>query len=440
MCCDSQVLRSKLNEVDPAGTASADGELIATRRDPDMSDYYKPSNLKDIEQAVQWAIAGGKSLEVVGHGSKRLLGRPAQHDATIDLSGLSGIIFYEPQELVLSVRAGTPIAEIAGLLASKGQELAFEPMDYGPLLGGKPGRGTIGGVLAANLSGPRRIRAGAARDHLLGAVAVSGRGETFRSGGRVVKNVTGFDLCKLLAGSWGTLGILAEATLKVLPKAPAEATLAVFGLSDNQAASAMAAAMATPLGVSAAAHLPDYVASQFEALNEAEAATVFRVEGYALSIDDSIARLGRAVRPFGATARLDQEASCRLWWAIRDVQPFRADGPCGDRPLWRVSVPPMKGYEIAEMISPAAMLLYDWAGGLVWIAPPVTQDCSAGEIRRAIATVGGHAMLVRASPADRASIDPFQPETGALAALTKRVKENFDPKGVLNPGRMWAGV
>jgi len=405
-----------------------------------MSQYYKPNGLKDIEEAVRWAIGGGKSLEIVGHGSKRLLGRPAQHDATVDLSGMSGVILYEPQELVLSVRAGTPIAEITGLLASKGQELAFEPMDYGPVLGGKPGRGTVGGVLAANLSGPRRIRAGAARDHLLGVVAVSGRGETFRSGGRVVKNVTGFDLCKLLAGSWGTLGVLAEVTLKVLPRAPAEATLAVFGLSDSQAATAMAAAMATPLGVSGAAHLPDYVASQFDGLKGAEATTVFRVDGYASSIEDAVAGLGRSLRPFGAPVSLDQEASRRLWQAIRDVQPFRAGGPCGDRPLWRVSAAPAKGYEIAEKISPAAMLLYDWAGGLIWIAPPVTQDCSAGEIRRAAAMAGGYATLVRASPADRASIDPFQPETGALAALTKRVKECFDPNGVLNPGRMWAGV
>jgi glycolate oxidase FAD binding subunit len=405
-----------------------------------MSDYYKPSDQKDIEAAVQWAIAGGKSLGIVGHGSKRLLGRPAQCDATIDLSGMTGVTLYEPQELVLSARAGTPVADIAALLASKGQELAFEPMDYGPLFGGKPGRGTVGGILAANVSGPRRIRAGAARDHVLGAVAVSGRGETFRCGGRVVKNVTGFDLCKLLTGSWGTLGILTEATLKVLPRAQTEATLAVFGLTDSEAAAAMASAMATPLAVSGAAHLPDYVASQFDGLNGAEASTVFRVDGYASSIDECVSSLRRAVRPFGASATLEQEGSRQLWRAIRDVRPFWAAGPSGDRPLWRVSVPPGRGCEIAAKITPGAMLFYDWAGGLVWIAPPVSQDCGAAEIRAAVAVTGGHATLVRASPGARASLDPFQPESGTLAALTKRVKENFDPKGVLNPGRMWAGV
>ena len=405
-----------------------------------MSDYYKPTDQKDVEAAVQWAIAGGKSLEIFGHGSKRLLGRPPQCDAAIDLAGMAGVILYEPQELVLSARAGTPVADIAALLAAKGQELAFEPMDYGPLLGGKPGRGTIGGIMAANVSGPRRIRAGAARDHVLGAVAVSGRGETFRSGGRVVKNVTGFDLCKLLTGSWGTLGIITEVTLKVLPRAQTEATLAVFGLTDGEAAAAMASAMGTPVGVSGAAHLPDYVASQFDGLNGAEPATVFRVDGYASSISECVSGLERAVRPFGASATLEQEASRRLWRAIRDVQPFWVGGPSGDRPLWRVSVPPGKGCEVAAKITPAAMLFYDWAGGLVWIAPPVTQDCGAGEIRAAVAAAGGHATLVRASLGARASLDPFQPESGALAALTKRVKESFDPKGVLNPGRMWAGV
>jgi glycolate oxidase FAD binding subunit len=405
-----------------------------------MSDIYKPQDHKDIEAAVQWAIASGKTLEIVGHGSKRMFGRPAQYDATLDLSGMAGVILYEPQELVLSARAGTPLADITALLASNEQELAFEPMDYGPLFGSAQGFGTVGGILAANVSGPRRIRVGAARDHFLGVVAVSGRGETFKSGGRVVKNVTGFDLCKLLAGSWGTLGILTEVTLKVLPQAQAEATLVLIGLNDSTAAAAMATAMAAPVGVSGAAHLPDYVASRFDGLDRADASTVFRIEGLAASLDDCLAGLQSVVQPFGAVATLDEVASRMLWRAIRDVQPFWATGSCGDRPLWRISTTPSKGCEIAARISPASQLFYDWAGGLIWVAPPATQDCNAGEIRHAVAAVGGHATLVRAPAAVRASVDPFHPEAGAVAALTKRLKDNFDPKGVLNPGRMWAGV
>src|SRR6267143_2336455 len=222
-----------------------------------MSDYYKPRDCKDVESAVQWAIAGEKSLEIIGHGSKRLLGRPAQYDATLDLSGMAGVILYEPQELILSAKAGTPLAEITALLASSGQELAFEPMDYGPLLGAAQGRGTIGGMVAANVSGPRRIRAGAARDHLLGVVAVSGHGETFKSGGRVVKNVTGFDLCKLLTGSWGTLAVMTEVTLKVMPKPESERTLMLSGLDDIAANRAMTAALGSPFDVSGAAHVPN---------------------------------------------------------------------------------------------------------------------------------------------------------------------------------------
>jgi glycolate oxidase FAD binding subunit len=416
------------------GTVDAAGSAAGA---PASSPVSRPKSVTEVEALVQWAVAGGKALEIAGHGTKRGIGRPVRGDATLDLSDLSGIVLYEPQELILTVHAGTPVADVTALLASRDQELAFEPGDYGPLLGGVSGRGTIGGIVAANVSGPRRIRAGAARDHLLGAVAVTGRGETIRTGGRVVKNVTGFDLCKLLAGSWGTLAVLAEITLKVLPRASCEATLVVSGLSDREAAGVMAAAMATPFAISGAAHLPDNVAVQFDVLDGAEAATVFRIEGPArIDVDG----LRKAVRPFGAAAALDHEASRALWRSIADVRAFRADGRWGDRPLWRLSVPPALGHEVAARVSPAAALFYDWAGGLVWLAPPPSQDCSVAHIRAAVAATGGHATLVRASPAVRASLDPFQPEAGALAALTKRVKENFDPKGVLNPGRMWAGV
>src|SRR3984893_8369331 len=330
-----------------------------------MPDLLKPRHHQEVETAVQWALAERKSLEIVGHGSKRALGRPAQYDATLDVSGIAGVTLYEPEELVLSAKAGTPLAEIKAVLAANGQELAFEPADYGPLYGHKPGLGTIGGALAANLSGPRRIRAGAARDHFLGTVAVSGRGETFKSGGRVVKNVTGYDLCKLLAGSWGTLGILTEVTLKVLPRAQTEATLVAFGMDDRIAAAAMAAAMGAPLGVSGAAHLPDYLASRFDGLSEAEASTVFRVEGVSASVAHCIAGLKRVVRPFGASAILNEGESRVLWRAIRDVQSFWVDGPCGDRALWRISTAPGLGCEVAAKISPASQMMYDWGGGLL---------------------------------------------------------------------------
>src|SRR6185437_3550159 len=223
-----------------------------------MADVLKPHDAKEVEDAIGWALGNDKALEVAGQGTKRAIGRPSQTDITLDLTGLSSVTLYEPAELLLSAKAGTPLAEIEALLDKNNQQLAFEPMDYGPLPGGEAGQGTLGGVIAANLSGPRRIKAGAARDHFLGVTCVTGRGETIKSGGRVVKNVTGYDMCKVLAGSWGTLAALTDVTIKVLPKAEAEATVIVEGLDDSRACAAMAAAMGSSCDVSAAAHLPDH--------------------------------------------------------------------------------------------------------------------------------------------------------------------------------------
>ena len=404
-----------------------------------MADAIKPQDGKQVEDAVQWALAEGKTLEIVGGGSKRALGRPSQSDLTLDLSGFSGVTLYEPDELVLSARAGTPLAEIEALVESKGQQLAFEPIDYAPVLGGPSGSGTLGGALAANLAGPRRIKAGAARDHFLGFSAVSGRGETFKSGGRVVKNVTGYDLCKLLAGSFGTLAAMTEVTIKVLPRPETENTVLLAGLNDAGAGRAMTAAMASACDVSGAAHLPAHVALRFSGLT-AQSTSAFRLEGVAPSVRHRKDMLAALLQPFGAIAYLDTDASRALWRDVRDVKPFAADGPSGDRPLWRVSTPPAKGSGIAALIEPSAQMFYDWAGGLIWIAPLPADDGGTAKIRSAVAALGGHATLIRAPAAVRAAVEVFEPQDGALAALTKRVKESFDPKGVLNPGRMWAGV
>jgi glycolate oxidase FAD binding subunit len=399
----------------------------------------KPRDRKEVEDAVRWALGNDKALELAGQGTKRAIGRPSQTDLTLDLSGLTGVTLYEPAELVLSARAGTPIAEIEALLDSNKQELAFEPMDCGPLLGGDANAGTLGGAIAANLSGPRRIKAGAARDHFLGVTAVTGRGETIKSGGRVVKNVTGYDLCKLLAGSWGTLAAMTDVIVKVLPKAETEATVLVTGLSDARACAAMATAMGSSSDVSGAAHLPDHVASWFDGLPKTEASTVLRLEGFAPSVEHRKAALAKLMKTFGPVSLIDEKESRALWRSIRNVQPFAVEA-ARSRPLWRISVAPAKGHEIAAAITPAAQMFYDWAGGLIWVAMPFAAEPDAAAIRAATAALGGHATLVRAPTAVRAAMDVFAPEEPALQALTRRVKESFDPKAVLNPGRMWAGV
>jgi len=407
-----------------------------------MADTLKARDAKDVEAAVQWAVAESKALEVVGHGSKRALGRPAQFDATLDLSDLSGVTLYEPEELVLSARAGTPIAEVEALVASKGQELAFEPMDYGPLLGGPTGRGTIGGVIAANLSGPRRLKAGAARDHFLGFSAISGRGETFKSGGRVVKNVTGYDLCKLMAGSWGTLAAMTDVTVKTLPRAEAEATVLVVGLEDARAVEAMAAATACTCDVSGAAHLPAGVAVASIHVPATRAVTALRLEGVAPSVDHRQQTLQALMKPFGEVALLTGAQSRDLWRGIRDVLPFAVTAPAGRRAVWRISTAPGNGAKVGHAIAVKAdvELMYDWAGGLIWAALLPSDDGGAAPVRAAVAAFGGHATLIRAPAAVRAAVAVFEPQEGPLAALTRRVKEGFDPMGVLGPGRMWAGV
>jgi glycolate oxidase FAD binding subunit len=404
-----------------------------------MTDVIKPRDGKEVEEAVRWALGNDKPLELAGQGTKRAIGRPSQTDLTLDLSGLTGVTLYEPAELVLSARAGTPLSEIEVLLDKNNQELAFEPMDYGPMLGGEVNRGTLGGAIAANLSGPRRIKSGAARDHFLGVTAVTGRAETIKSGGRVVKNVTGYDLCKLLAGSWGTLGAMTDITVKVLPKAETEATVLVAGLDDARACTAMAAAMGSSCDVSGAAHMPDHVASWFDGLPRSEASTVLRLEGFAPSVAHRRETLAGLMKSFGPVALLDEKNSRVLWRSVRNVKPFATD-TARARPLWRISVAPSRGHEIAAAITPAAQMFYDWGGGLIWVTMPLTNEPDATAIRGAVSAVGGHATLIRAPAAVRAAVDVFAPEEPASRALAKRVKESFDPKGMLNPGRMWAGV
>lgn len=396
---------------------------------------FTPASAAEVLDAVSWAVSEETPLEILGHGSKRDIGRPAQTEHTIDLSSLTGVTLYEPEELVLSARAGTPLAEIEALLKEHRQEFAFEPMDYGPLLGRDAGCGTIGGTLAANLSGPRRLKSGAARDHILGIHAVSGRGEAFKSGGRVVKNVTGYDLSKGMAGSWGTLAVLTDVTFKVLPAAETEKTFVLRGLDDGPAAFAMAAAMGSSAEISAAAHLPPSVTGRvLDGALKGAASTLLRLEGFGPSVDYRLQTLTGLLGSQGETEILDAEHSRQVWREIRDCKPY-ADGT--QRPVWRISMTPSEAYKmVAELRLHAGVdAFYDWQGGLVWAR--MEAEPQAEGIRALIAHFGGgHATLVRASPSYRASGAVFQPQPPALAALSRRLKEQFDPAGILNPGRM----
>jgi glycolate oxidase FAD binding subunit len=409
-------------------------------------DTLKVRDAVDVEQVVRSALASEQPLEIIGHGSKRLIGQPMATNALLDLSALHAVKAYEPNELIITVEAGAPLADVLSLIDSKNQQFAFEPVNTSLLLG-TPDIGTIGGMIGAGLAGPRRIKAGGARDHLLGAHAVSGFGDSFKAGGKVVKNVTGYDLCKLLAGSWGTLAVMTEVTLKVMPRPESERTLALRGLDDVAANRAMTAALGSPFDVSGAAHLPNsaFRAAAGSGLGDLEtpqqAVTLLRLEGITASVVHRATALGHVLAPFGAAELLEDAASAAIWSSVRDVQPFAANGTLGAWPVWRIVCPPASGGAFGQALArdTGGDVLYDWGGGLIWAALPPKPDAQAALVRERVNAVGGHATLLRASEQVRRNVDVFHPQQAGLAALSERVRHSFDPKNILNRGRLTRG-
>ncbi|UFN49650.1 FAD-binding protein [Roseomonas sp. OT10] len=398
-----------------------------------MSDLLAPADEAGVAAAVAAAHAAGEPIAVEGGGSKRALLRPVQAARTLSLRNLSGITLYKPQELVLSALAGTPIPEIEAALAEKGQQIIAEPPDPRPLFGGEVAA-TLGGTVATNLSGPRRISWGSMRDHVLGVRFVNGEGEVLRSGGRVLKNVTGLDLCKLLSGSHGTLGVLTEVTFKVLPAAEATATLAVRVPDLARGVAALSAGLGSPFGPSAAALLPDGLPRW--GLDGATA--LLRLEDFAESVTYRAGRLREALGAFGPLALIEGGTSRALWRSIRDAE---ALGAAPEEAVWRLSVRPSAAPALARALREAfeAKLLLDWGGGLAWVAGPATETAHAAVVRAAVAARGSFT-LFRAPEPLRAAVPVMNDEVAPLAALSLRVKAAMDPRGVLNPGRMRAGL
>ena len=403
-------------------------------------DVHRPTNAGQLRELVAWAVAEEQPLEILGCGTKRVLGRPVEARHVVSTAGLSGISLYEPDELVMSAAAGTPLALIEAELAERGQELAFEPADLGALLAAAPASQTIGGVFAANVSGPRRLKSGAARDHLLGLHCVTGHAQEIKTGGRVVKNVTGYDLCKLLSGSYGTLAVLTQVTFKVMPRAEDALTLLATGASEAELLGLLRAASGSPCEISGAAYLPPLAAgrSQVKALRRhARGTAAIRLEGFGPSIAYRKELLEKLLAAPGIEfASLDGKDTATLWREIRDVALLHPE-----RMLWRISAPPSTASELVDWTaSLTSERLFDWAGGLIWLAPKDSWAREALTIREALVGRGGHATLMRAPTWLRQEVPPFEPQPDPLRALTERVKRSFDPKGVLNPGRMYAGI
>ncbi len=447
-----------------------------------MTVTLEPRDAEELRRTVEWALNDGVPLDIEGRGSKRAYGPPRTAGHVLSLAGIEGVVDYQPEELVITVKAGTALREVEALLAQRRQMLAFEPPDLGAILGGAPGEGSLAGALMCNLAGPRRIAAGAARDHFLGFQGVNGRAERFKSGGKMVKNVTGYDLSKLMAGSLGTLAALDEITVKVVPAPEKVYTLLLVGLDDNAAIAALCAAMGSPNDVSGAAHLPADLSTRSSVdmvAQQGGAVTAIRIEGVAPSVE---ARMQALRTQFAAIAPAMEELHTmrsRLFWdEIRDVRLLSSTSPLvgevggaqrrrerapdarssvagrlpdpppqggrgheGAALLWRLSCPPNDGAAVVAAIRrhrPDALAQYDWSGGLVWLSlaanDPATDDAAHSTVRAALVTRGGHATLVRAPEPVRARLSVFHPQSPALLALSRRVKESFDPKSIFNTG------
>lgn len=392
---------------------------------------HTPTTEAQACAVVASVAANGTPVTIRGGGTRTGLGRPTQVVSTISSAGLTGITLYEPSEMVIGARAGTPLAEIQRTLADRGQMLPFEPMDHRALLGTE-GEPTIGAVAAGNISGPRRINAGAARDSLIGIRLINGRGEAIKSGGRVMKNVTGLDLVKLVSGAHGTLGFLTEVTFRVLPAPESVVTLAWPGLADEAAVALLSAALGSPFEPMAAAHLPAGIGAD-------HARTLLRLENFASSIAYRADALDELLSQYGKPEQIEGAASQELWHSVRDARFFAGSHEA----VWRLSLAPTRAPRATAAITqalPQARWFYDWGGGLVWLAVPADEDAGAAAIRTAIRPLGGHATLVRAPHAVRAVVPVFEPLAEPLMRVTAGIKNSFDPAGIFEPGRMYAGI
>ncbi len=349
-------------------------------------------DFSDIQDTVRSAADSGTPLLIQGGNSKSFYGRKTRGE-TLSLGDYCGIIDYTPSELVISVRAGTPLADLEAVLEQEGQMLGFEPPRFGD-------NATVGGTIACGLSGPRRPYTGAARDFVLGVNCINGKGELLRLGGRVMKNVAGYDLSRTLTGSLGTLAILLDIHLKILPRPETEITL-------QQACSAESAVQrcnrwaGLPLPLSGTCHVDGQL--------------YVRLSGMARGVQAAAAKIGGDALDNGA----------QFWQQLREHQlPFFSD----EKPLWRLSVP-----ATASVFEPAAESILDWGGAQRWIRG----DLQADNLRSIAGSAGGHATLFRGSDQGAGIFQPLQPP---MLALHQRLKNSFDPAGILNPGRMYSDL
>lgn len=406
-----------------------------------MQQIQRPAADTEFRDLLREATARKIPVEIMGAGTKRGVGHVIDGVIPVSTSALNGITLYEPTELVMSVKAGTPVNVVEAELAKNGQMLAFEPIDLGPALGHAPNSGTMGAVFATNLSGARRIMAGAARDHNLGVAAVTGNGEMIKSGGRVMKNVTGIDVARGLMGSWGTLAVLTDVTFKVLPRPQVSTTLAFAGLPDEIAIEALCQALGSPFEVTGTVHLQAGLSRRLwhaGLRSVGRSITAVRLENFESFIGYRSGKLKDLLQHFGEIQVLDNDSSAAFWDEMRQLSVLQNSTAT----LWRISTTPKLGPKVVNDLRRYMSVdaMYDWSGGLIWVESPPSADAGSSDIRRIMAVHGGHATLIRADAPVRAAVEVFQPLDPGVARITAKLKATFDPAGILNPGRMYAGL
>jgi glycolate oxidase FAD binding subunit len=397
-----------------------------------MTDIHATSEAEVID-AVNGARDWKSPLNIVGNRTKRNLGRPVANWGTVlDVSGLKGIVDYRPEELIITAKPGTPVAEIVAALAEKNQRLGFDPPDLGPLFGAAPNAGTIGGAISCDLNGSSAVRYGRVRDHLLGIRAVNGFGEAFKAGGKVVKNVTGFDIPKLVCSAFGTLCVLTEATFRVFPKSKRAATFAIAGASAEESLALLRRVWTSPLEPTGLAYLPSNAAksvglSSDGVLIRLSDGVLIRLEGAAMPLEEKRA----ALRVFlDRTEIAELEDGDTVFAAVGSATPFAGSS----LDVWCIAIPPAHAASLARELN-ASLWYADWAGGLIWAAVENSDSIHAVAARHE-----GHATLVRANEDTRNRIAPFPPLSSERLTLTRAVKAAFDPLGLFNPGRMYDGI
>ena len=416
-----------------------------TSQDSDVTEY--PKNEKEVLNFIKKFYKSGIPIELIGSGSKSKMGKPLQCSKTLNLSKLNGIIEYLPEELYIKVQACASIKQIQEELKKNNQQLAFEPIDFGYLLNGKSNYGTVAGCVACNISGPRRFKAGSVRDHVLGFRGINGKGEIIKSGGTVVKNVTGYDLSKLICGSYGTLVALTEITLKVLPAAESGKTLIIHNQNIESATHFLDKAISSSNDISGATFLPIEpkvpgcvmnIEQTFK-LNDLKhkgSLTAIRIEGSKNSIDQRIKNLINELKIMDLNKSILETYQSEIFWnKVKNLESFSSS----NNSILRIVIPPSECVKLVYQLSNKYKYYLDWGGALMWMEAFELSEEMFESIRKKVVKLGGYVTMIKNS-----DYLPYVEDVFTISRdrfnISQNIKKRFDPKRILNPGKMYTGI